>query len=154
MLWNDHYLYVFAKLYEKHIWGDITKRDDVIYYNNDFEVFINPNDNVFSYGELEINALGTEWDLYLNRPYRLKGKADNSWDIIGLKSAVYINGTLIDSSDVDEYWTLEIAIPLDEVNALRTVKKKQKLNMRHLENKFSKVNWDFDLNNGVYSRKK
>ena len=127
MLWNDHYLYVFAKLYEKHIWGDITKRDDVIYYNNDFEVFINPNDNVFSYGELEINALGTEWDLYLNRPYRLKGKADNSWDIKGLKSAVYINGTLNDSRDVDKYWTLEIAIPLDEINALKDTNKKIKI---------------------------
>ena len=50
-------LYVFAKLYENHIWGDITKRDDVIFYNNDFEVFINPNNHVFSYGEIEINAL-------------------------------------------------------------------------------------------------
>ncbi len=155
MLWNDDYLYVFAKLYEKHIWGDITKRDDIIYYNNDFEVFINPNDNVFSYGELEINALGTEWDLYLNRPYRLKGKADNSWDIKGLKSAVYINGTLNDSSDVDKYWTVEIAIPLDEINALKDNNKKTKIEYGDIWRiNFSRVNWDFDLKNGVYSRKK
>ena len=75
LLWDKNYLYVFAKLFENHIWGDITERDDVIFYNNDFEVFINPNNHVFSYGEIEINALGTVWDLYLNRPYRLKGMA-------------------------------------------------------------------------------
>ena len=42
MLWDVNYLYIYAKLEEKHIWGDITKRDAVIFYNNDFEVFISP----------------------------------------------------------------------------------------------------------------
>ena len=58
MLWDEKYLYVYAKLFEDHIWGDITQRDEVIYYNNDFEIFINPNNDVFNYGEIEINALG------------------------------------------------------------------------------------------------
>lgn len=155
MLWDDKFLYVFAKLYENHIWGDITKRDEVIYYNNDFEVFINPNDDVFSYGEIEINALGTEWDLFLNRPYRLKGKADSSWDINGLKSAVYINGTLNDPNDLDDYWTVEIAIPLKEIEKLNTSRKDEKVISGDVWRiNFSRVNWDFEINNGVYSRKK
>ena len=155
MLWDDKFLYVFAKLYENHIWGDITKRDEVIYYNNDFEVFINPNDDVFSYGEIEINALGTEWDLFLNRPYRLKGKADSSWDINGLKSAVYINGTLNDPNDLDDYWTVEIAIPLKEIEKLNTFRKDKKVISGDVWRiNFSRVNWDFEINNGVYSRKK
>ena len=155
MLWDDKFLYVFAKLYENHIWGDITKRDEVIYYNNDFEVFINPNDDVFSYGEIEINALGTEWDLFLNRPYRLKGKADSSWDINGLKSAVDINGTLNDPNDLDDYWTVEIAIPLKEIEKLNTSRKDEKVISGDVWRiNFSRVNWDFEINNGVYSRKK
>ena len=155
MLWDDKFLYVFAKLYENHIWGDITKRDEVIYYNNDFEVFINPNDDVFSYGEIEINALGTEWDLFLNRPYRLKGKADSSWDINGLKSAVYINGTLNDPNDLDDYWTVEIAIPLKEIEKLNTSRKDEKVISGDVWRiNFSRVNWDFEINNGIYSRKK
>lgn len=155
MLWDDKFLYVFAKLYENHIWGDITKRDEVIYYNNDFEVFINPNDDVFSYGEIEINALGTEWDLFLNRPYRLKGKAESSWDINGLKSAVYINGTLNDPNDLDDYWTVEIAIPLKEIEKLNTSRKDEKVISGDVWRiNFSRVNWDFEINNGVYSRKK
>ena len=155
MLWDDKFLYVFAKLYENHIWGDITKRDEVIYYNNDFEVFINPNDDVFSYGEIEINALGSEWDLFLNRPYRLKGKADSSWDINGLKSAVDIIGTLNDPNDLDDYWTVEIAIPLKEIEKLNKSGKDEKVISGDVWRiNFSRVNWDFEINNGVYSRKK
>ena len=155
MLWDDKFLSIFAKLYENHIWGDITKRDEVIYYNNDFEVFINPNDDVFSYGEIEINALGTEWDLFLNRPYRLKGKADSSWDINGLKSAVDISGTLNDPNDLDDYWTVEIAIPLKEIEKLNTSGKDEKVISGDVWRiNFSRVNWDFEINNGVYSRKK
>ena len=155
MLWDEKFLYVFAKLYENHIWGDITKRDEVIYYNNDFEVFINPNDDVFSYGEIEINALGTEWDLFLDRPYRLKGKADSSWDINGLKSAVDISGTLNDPNDLDDYWTVEIAIPLKEIEKLNTSGKDEKVISGNIWRiNFSRVNWDFEINNGVYSRKK
>ena len=155
MLWDEKFLYVFAKLYENHIWGDITKRDEVIYYNNDFEVFINPNDDVFSYGEIEINALGTEWDLFLNRPYRLKGKADSSWDINGLKSAVDISGTLNDPNDLDDYWTVEIAIPLKEIEKLNTSGKDEKVISGDVWRiNFSRVNWNFEINNGIYSRKK
>ena len=155
MLWDEKFLYVFAKLYENHIWGDITKRDEVIYYNNDFEVFINPNDDVFSYGEIEINALGAEWDLFLNRPYRLKGKADSSWDINGLKSAVDISGTLNDPNDLDDYWTVEIAIPLKEIEKLNKSGKDEKVISGDVWRiNFSRVNWDFEINNGVYSRKK
>ena len=32
----DKNLYVFAKLYEEHIWGDLTERDAIIFNNNDF----------------------------------------------------------------------------------------------------------------------
>jgi hypothetical protein len=153
MLWDDKHLYVYAKLFEDHIWGDITQRDEVIFYNNDFEVFINPNDDVFNYGEIQINALGTEWDLFLNKPYRLGGKADSSWNIYGLKSAVHIDGTLNDSNDIDNFWTVEMAIPLEEIAKLS--KKKMRVSVGDVWRiNFSRVNWDFDLTNGKYSRKK
>ena len=153
MLWDEKYLYVYAKLFEDHIWGDITQRDEVIYYNNDFEVFINPNDNVFNYSEIEINALGTEWDLFLNKPYRLGGKADSSWNIIGLKSAVYIDGTINDYNDIDNFWAVEMAIPLNEITQLNKNKMGVTIGDAWRIN-FSRVNWDFDIINEKYSRKK
>ncbi len=111
MLWDADYFYVAARLGEPHVWGTLTERDAVIYHDNDFEVFIDPDGDNHLYYELEINALGTEWDLLLVKPYRDGAPAVNAWDIQGLKSAVHIEGTLNDPSDLDQGWTVEIAIP-------------------------------------------
>lgn len=44
--------------------------DCVIFQDNDFEVFINPDGDNCMYYEIEINALGQVWDLLLPKPYR------------------------------------------------------------------------------------
>jgi hypothetical protein len=83
----------------------------VIYQDNDFEVFIDPDGDSHEYYELEVNALNTVWDLLLIRPYRDGGPAVNAWDIAGLRTAVQCDGTLNDPRDRDRGWTVEIAIP-------------------------------------------
>ena len=111
MLYDDRFFYVAATLEEPHVWGTLRERDAVIYHDNDFEVFIDPDGDNHLYYELEINALGTEWDLMLIRPYRDGGPAINAWDIQGLQTAVQVDGTLNEPGDVDQGWTVEIAIP-------------------------------------------
>ena len=154
MLWDHKYLYIFAKLEEDHIWGDIIKRDDVIFHNNDFEIFISPSNNTHNYGEVEINALGTIWDLFLNKPYRLGGKPNSEWDLDSLKSAVSYNGTLNDSSDIDKYWSVELAIPLESYALLKDKPKTIPIDGEQWRINFSRVQWDYELSNGKYSRKK
>ena len=78
MAWDDDYFYVAAEMVEPHLWGTLTERDAVIYHDNDFEVFIDPDGDNHRYYELEINALGTEWDLFLVRPHRDGGPALNA----------------------------------------------------------------------------
>lgn len=112
MVWDDGYFYVGAELEEPHVWATLTERDSIIFNDNDFEVFIDPDGDTHTYFELEINALNTVWDLLLVRPYRDGGPAVHAWDIQGLKTAVAVNGTLNDSDDKDKGWTIEIAIPL------------------------------------------
>ncbi len=111
MLWDDNYFYVAAQMEEPHVWGTLRQRDSVIYHDNDFEVFIDPDGDNHLYYELEINALGTEWDLMLVRPYRDGGPAINAWDIQGLRTAVHVDGTINDPSDEDAGWSVEIAFP-------------------------------------------
>lgn len=41
-------------------------------------------------GKLEINAMGTEWDLMLTKPYKNGGKAINGWNINGLRKAIHL----------------------------------------------------------------
>lgn len=111
MMWDEEYLYVAAELEEPHVWANLRQRDTVIFYDNDFEVFIDPDGDTHSYYELEINAFGTEWDLMLIQPYRDGGPAVNSWDIQGLKVGVDIQGTINNPGDTDQGWTVEMAIP-------------------------------------------
>jgi hypothetical protein len=111
ILWDAQYLYIGAELEEPEIKATLTQHDSVIFHDNDFELFLQPPTGTPGYFEFEINALNTSWDLFLNKPYRLGGHADNSWDIPGLKTAVALNGTLNNPADLDKSWTVEIAIP-------------------------------------------
>jgi hypothetical protein len=137
---------------EPYVWATLKQRDTVIFYNNDFEIFIDPDGDTHNYMEFEMNALNTVWDLFLVKPYREPAPVLDSWDIQGLKSAVYISGTLNDASDEDEFWSVEVAIPWDvlkEANSHSEIPEKEFWRIN-----FSRVNWDFDLNEGKYSRKK
>lgn len=111
ILWDDTHLYIAAELEEPHLWATLAERDAILYREHDFEVFIDPDGDALAYYELEINALGTEFDLFLNRPYNRRGRANIAWDMVGLRSAVQLDGTLNDPSDEDLGWSIEIAIP-------------------------------------------
>lgn len=111
MLWDDTYFYVAAQMEEPDVWATLTQRDAVIFQDNDFEVFVDPDGDTHQYYEFEMNALNTQWDLLLVKAYRDGGPAMSAWDIAGLRSAVDIQGTLNRSGDADEGWSLEIAFP-------------------------------------------
>lgn len=153
MLWDNTYLYVYAELEEPHIWATLKQRDTIIFYNNDFEVFIDPSGTTKNYGEIEINANNTVWDLHLDKPYRVSGKPNNHWDLKALKSAVKIYGTLNNPNDTDDKWTVEMAIPLKAIEELKGSGNIPKDGDWWRIN-FSRVEWDFDLINGKYYRKK
>lgn len=152
MTWDEEFLYFFAKLEEPHIWGNLKQRDTVIFYNNDFEIFIDPDGDTHNYYEFEMNALNTVWDLFLTRPYRNGTIVLDSWDINGLQTAVHIDGTLNDAADIDRSWSVEIAIPwavLVEASGSKDIPKNTFWRIN-----FSRVNWDHELVNGHYRRKK
>lgn len=152
MMWDNDYLYFFAEMEEEHIWGDITERDAVIFYNNDFEVFIKPSLTEPQYAEFEVNALGTLWELILLKPYRIGGPVSNYWDLNDTKIGIAINGTLNDPSDIDTSWTVEMAIPLRPVAELKRGSKVVDGTQWRIN--FSRVQWEHDIQNGAYSRKK
>jgi len=57
MLWDEDYFYFAAVMEEPHIWATLTERDAVIFYDNDFEIFIDPQGDTHEYYEFEVNAL-------------------------------------------------------------------------------------------------
>lgn len=154
MLWDEKYIYLYAYIEEPHVWATLKQRDTIIFYNNDFEVFIDPSGDTRNYGEIEINALGTIWDLVLDKPYRVGGKANNHWNLTDLKTAVYIDGSLNDASDTDNYWSVEMAIPMDALIELRNKPRTLPKEGEQWRINFSRVHWDHDIINGNYYRKK
>lgn len=153
MLWDETNFYILAKIDEPHVWATLKQRDTIIFYNNDFEVFIDPDGDTFNYYELEINALNTAWDLFLSKPYRTNTNVVlNDWNITGLQSAVKVNGTINNPNDTDEGWTLEMAIPWAAYQKSYGEDNVPKDNFWRVN--FSRVNWQHAIIDGKYERKK
>ncbi len=153
VLWDSSYFYFYAEMEEPHLWAKITKRDAVIFYDNDFEIFIDPDGDTHNYHEFEVNALNTVWDLLLTRPYRDGGRPLTGWDFEGLKSAVHLNGTLNDASDTDQGWSVEVAIPWKALkDGLR--RKTPPNEGEQWRVNFSRVQWDTEIIEGNYQKKK
>ena len=113
MLWDDNYLYIGAELEEDDIIARLTQRDTIIYHDNDFEVFIDPDGDGVHYFEIETNARGTILDLMLDKGYRSDGSFFIPWNCEGLRLAVHRDGTLNKSGDRDRGWSVEMAIPFE-----------------------------------------
>ena len=152
MLWDDQYFYIAAELIEPHIWATLKDHDDIVLYNNDFELFIDPDGDTHNYCEVEMNALTTVWDLLLTKPYRDKPQVIDSWHIYGLKKAVKIYGTINDPSDIDEKWTVELAIPWKVMEELSS-HSGPPVNGEQWRVNLMRVNHQIDISNGEYKRK-
>lgn len=152
MLWDEQNLYILAELEEPNVWAYYVTRDQIVFHENDFEIFIDPDGDTHNYFEFELNAQNTLFDLFMPSPYRNGGKYDISWDAEGFKSAVSIDGTINNPSDTDKKWTVEIAIPFSalKVNSEYSIPK----NGDNWKINFSRVQWQTEIVDGKYTKVK
>ena len=78
---------------EDDIKAKLNQRDTIIYYDNDFEVFLDPDCDGQNYFEIETNAKAVIFDLMLDKPYRSGGNFVIQWDCPGLQLAVHRDRT-------------------------------------------------------------
>ncbi|KAI8468084.1 MAG: hypothetical protein J3K34DRAFT_20730 [Monoraphidium minutum] len=125
MLWDDDALYVAASLQDGALFANNTLHDSIIYHDNNFEIFIDPDGDNYLYYEIEINGLGAVWDLLLARPYRNGGPPIDSWETLPpaaktmqtgptgwapMRHAVRVDGR-INSKEGTRSWQVEAALP-------------------------------------------
>jgi len=135
---------------EPRIWATLTEKKTVIFHDNDFEVFIDPDGDTRNYYEFEINALGTLWELMLPKPYHEGGSPVSPWNLAGLKTAVKIDGHLNDPSQRSKAWSVEAAFPFAGLaklwnNTHPSVGDSWRVN-------FSRVEWDLDVVEGRFTK--
>jgi hypothetical protein len=148
MCWNTDYLYIAAELQDDHIWANLTDRDDHVYQDDAFEIFIDPDGDGHNYMELQVNALNTVCDLLMLSPYKIDNgiHAISTWRAHGLKHAVHIKGTLNDPSDIDTSWTVEVAIPIPVIQELSSSKTLTDL----WRTNFYRVDWPLEIVDVAY----
>ncbi len=151
IMWDDKNLYIGAVLEEPNVWATLKQRDTVVFYDNDFEVFIDPDGDTHAYYELEINAFGTPWDLLLIKPYRDGGPPVNGWNINGLQVGTHIDGTVNNPSDTDNGWSAEIILPLSSLKECAGINWPPKQGVQWRID-FSRVEWRTLVENGRYSK--
>ena len=152
MAWDDEFFYVGAELEEPHVWGTITEKNAVMFEDNDFEVLIDPDCDGLNYYEFEINALGSIWELSLPKPYGEGGVPILGCNLEGLKSAVHVRGTLNDSRDLDEGWTVEVAFPWSELRKYHRDQSVPPTPGDRWKINFSRVQWEHEIVEGEYVR--
>ena len=147
VLWDEEFLYVGYWVEEPNLQASITERDGLIYNNNDVELFIAGKDGYYefeinSFGTIyEVFFIWEEayktggYDKMtgfgINEPgrrafngvgYKSHPKGPRigfwNWDLEGLKSAVYTDGTINNDKDRDRGWTVELAIPWASISIL------------------------------------
>lgn len=151
MLWDDNNLYIGAELLGSEIWANQTERDCVIFYDNDFEVFIDPDGDTHEYYEFEMNALNTVWDLLLTKPYLNQGSPVNAFDIQGLQTAVYIDGELNNPAAENKMWSVEIVMPFAVLN--QCARGNTPDEGVYWRMNFSRVQWKVDIVDNKYVKR-
>lgn len=152
MGWDDDYFYVAAQLEEPHVWGTITEKNAVMFEDNDFEVFIDPDCDGLNYYEFEINALGTIWELSLPKPYGEGGVPILGCNMEGLKSEVHVLGKINDPTIEDQGWSVEIAFPWAGLRKYHSKGEGPPAPGDLWKLNFSRVQWQHEVTAGKYVR--
>ena len=104
--WDDKFLYLAFHNEDDDVWSSLKERDDKLWTQEAVVVLIDANGNGKDYIEIQVNPNGAIYDSYLPS-YR---KAQNDWNSM-MTVGVSVDGTLNNSSDQDNGWDVEIAIP-------------------------------------------
>ncbi|MCB0283463.1 MAG: carbohydrate-binding family 9-like protein [Calditrichae bacterium] len=112
ILWDEKYIYIGFQSADENVAATYNKHDSNLWDQDVNEVFCDPQGDGLNYFEFQVNPLGTTFDLFMpeNR------QADRGWNFDYVRTAVKINGTLNDSTDTDNSWSSEIAIPFREIS--------------------------------------
>ncbi len=120
VLWDSTNLYIAFECTDTDIVGRMTRRDDKLWEEDVVEVFFAPSSpEKFGYTEIEVSPLGTVLDLYVREvrgsmPVALPYSTYN----LNIRAATKIHGTINNSTDRETSCTVEMALPLADIQSV------------------------------------
>ncbi|MCA9661729.1 MAG: carbohydrate-binding family 9-like protein [Myxococcales bacterium] len=112
LAWDAANLYVAARLPDDDLFTEFTQQDDPLYRQEAFELFVAADGSGSRYLEYQVSARGVTFDARFPQ-YR---RGDEAWDS-RWRTAVAVDGTIDEPGDRDRGWTVEVALPWDELCA-------------------------------------
>jgi hypothetical protein len=117
--YDDTALYLGWTCKDADIQATFTARDSRFWEEEVAEFFVTSKD-LARYFELQWNPLGGVFDAIIANDLDARGiskkfTGDWSYTAKGMRSAVKMKGTAANSSDVDEYWQVEVVIPFADL---------------------------------------
>src|SRR5690606_20399574 len=109
--WDDAAFYVAAELEDRDIWSEYETRDDPLYRQEAFEVFVAGDESVIPYLEFQVSPRNVIFDAAFVR-YREGDEGFNG----GWRHAVEVDGTL-ERGNRDRRWRVELAFAWPELCA-------------------------------------
>ena len=176
MRFDDDFLYVGARLEEPQVSANITytchcnteSGDQVIFHDNDFEIFVDADGGTHNYKEYEMNAAngnGTSatWDLLLDKTYTDGGGENSSrvfgaagWDMIEPRDRghcrTFTDGVLNEPASAPTFWSAEVALPLNKLAELTYAAGKPVKSGVVWRINFSRVEWAQKVVDGKYQK--
>ncbi|MBN2360184.1 MAG: carbohydrate-binding family 9-like protein, partial [Deltaproteobacteria bacterium] len=112
--YDDQALYLAFECADRDIWTSFQKRDDPIYNEEAVEIFLDVDGDLKTYVELQQSPANVHFDAAFTG--RRQGM-DTGYNA-DYQTALLLDGTLNDPSDVDRGWTAEWRIPFDQIRGL------------------------------------
>lgn len=113
--YDDTYLYVAFHCNDQDIHSSYTQRDQHLWKEEAVEVFIDTDNEPDNYVELEVSPNNVLYDSYIVDPRNIDVEETLKFNLKNIKTGVALSGTTKDRQDDDNFWTVEMAIPLAEI---------------------------------------
>lgn len=119
--YDDSTLYIAFICNDPDIWSSFTQRDQHLWKDEVVEVFIDVDNVMDTYVEIEVSPANVLFDSYIVDPENIDVSETARFDLQEIRTNVKINGTLNERGDNDESWTVEIAVPFKDLSTENTL---------------------------------
>lgn len=116
ILWDTNALYFAFDCADADVVAPVQPRDDPVYRDDCVEMFILPEPRLRTYWELIVSPSSCIFDsLQSKKPNEWGPVMDPTQNIEGLRIGVKVRGTPNDSTDRDQGYSVELAVPFNQL---------------------------------------